>query len=690
MKALKYFIGAFLLIATVWSCTEEEIGNLDFVNSAVAPTNVNALFNVTQDNTGLVTITPNADGAKSFDIYFGDETTEPAKAVPGQNITHTYNEGTYKVKLVAYGITGLLTEVEKDLVVSFKAPENLVVTISNDEAISKQVNVTATADFGVSFEVYFGEEGVTDPVIANIGETASYVYQEVGIYNIKVIAKSAAIQTVEYNEDFEVTAILQPVAAAPTPTDAAKNVISIYSDAYTNVALSELNPNWGQTTTLTEIQIDGNNTWVYNNLNYTGIVTDYGNPTDLSEMEYVHFDYWTPDGTSLGLKLVNTSYGDGDPLKEDIENVGTMTQGEWVSVNIPLADFTTDVSGVTQLLFDTLGASATIFIDNFYFWKESTIATAPNYPASSPTYASANVISIFSNAYTSVGISELNPNWGQSTSLTNVNIEGDDIWLYESLNFTGIVTDYGNPTNLSGMDYLHFDYFTPDAEALGFKMVNTNVGEEDIEFLGTIVKGTWVSVTIPLDNYAIDRSAVSQLLFDTNGFSAKVYIDNLYFYTEDDTTQPTVVAPVPTIPSSDVISIFSDSYTSVGISELNPNWGQTTTLTSVDILGNNIWMYETLNYTGIVTDYDNPTNLAGASYVHFDYFTPDATALGLKIVNTVVGQEDIKFVDVVNGTWVSVTIPLDDYAIDRSGITQLLFDTSGASATVYIDNLYFY
>jgi len=63
----------------------------------------------------------------------------------------------------------------------------------------------------------------------------------------------------------------------------------------------------------------------------------------------------------------------------------------------------------------------------------------------------------------------------------------------------------------------------------------------------------------------------------------------------------------------------------------------------------------------------------------------------LKIVNTVIGQEDIQFVaPVLQGTWVSVTIPLDSFAIDRSGITQLLFDTTGESATVYIDNLYFH
>ena len=84
-------------------------------------------------------------------------------------------------------------------------------------------------------------------------------------------------------------------------------------------------------------------------------------------MTHVHFDYWTPDATSLGLKLVNTGsgYGDGDPLKEDIKYVPTVVTGSWVSVALPLSEFTTDRSAITQLLFESSGA--TVYIDNLYF-----------------------------------------------------------------------------------------------------------------------------------------------------------------------------------------------------------------------------------------------------------------------------------------------------------------------------------
>jgi hypothetical protein len=369
MKTFKYFLGVLLFVAAVISCTEDELGGLDFVSTTVAPTNLTVLLDVTPDNTGLVTITPNSEGAISYTITLGDETAEPIKVKQGGNSQHIYAEGNYSVKVVATGITGLKTEITQPLVVSFKAPENLMVTIENDAAISKQVNVTTTADYATSFDVYFGEEGNDEPVTANIGEMASYVYQEAGTYTIRIVAKGAAIETAEYIEvDFEVTAILQPLAAALTPSRLEADVVSIFSDAYTNVDVSEWNPGWGQSTVLSPFDVNGDNILRYDYLNYTGIVTSYDNPTNLSAMEYVHFDYWTNDAEQIAFKIVNTAYENGDPLKES-EVSNTVTEfGKWVSVDIPVTDFTTDMSGITQMLFVSSGS--TVFIDNLYFWKE--------------------------------------------------------------------------------------------------------------------------------------------------------------------------------------------------------------------------------------------------------------------------------------------------------------------------------
>jgi hypothetical protein len=157
-----------------------------------------------------------------------------------------------------------------------------------------------------------------------------------------------------------------PSTNAPTPSQAASDVVSVFSDAYTNINVSEWNPGWGQSTTLAEVLIGSNKILKYSLLNYTGIVTDYGNPTNLASKTKVHFDYWTPDATTLGFKIVNTSFGNGDPKKESIVNVASVTKGSWVGVDILLSDFTTDKSGITQMLFESSGG--TVFIDNLYFY----------------------------------------------------------------------------------------------------------------------------------------------------------------------------------------------------------------------------------------------------------------------------------------------------------------------------------
>jgi hypothetical protein len=371
MKALKYFLSAVLIISFVWGCTEEEFGSIDFVSTAVAPSNVTALFSVTQDNTGNVTITPNSEGAVLYDISYGDATSETVKLDQGESTTHTYSEGTYEVKVIGYGITGLKTEVSLPLVVSFKAPENLVVEIANDLAVSKQVNVTANADFAISFEVYFGEEGNDDPVIANIGDTASFIYTEAGTYTIRVVAKGSAIETTEYSEEFEVTAILQPLASAPTPPSRALvDYISIYGDTYTNVDGTNYNPDWGQSgqgSGFAEFDLNGDKMLQYINLSYQGI--GIGETIDVSGMEYLHMDVWTANVAKMETSLINGQDGNSTeaPVWSDL------TADEWTSIDIPISDYTDQgltVSEIFQLkLVGDPWAGGTVFVDNIYFHK---------------------------------------------------------------------------------------------------------------------------------------------------------------------------------------------------------------------------------------------------------------------------------------------------------------------------------
>jgi hypothetical protein len=136
------------------------------VNSIKDPSAVSALALITQDNSGKVTLIPRGEGVTSFEIEYGDGTTTVATVAAGGSVTHIYREGAYKVKITGISLSGKKVVTEQNITVSFRSPENLVVTIENDRAVSKKVNVRATADFALFYDVYFGDVTNEVPVHA--------------------------------------------------------------------------------------------------------------------------------------------------------------------------------------------------------------------------------------------------------------------------------------------------------------------------------------------------------------------------------------------------------------------------------------------------------------------------------------------------------------------------------------------
>lgn len=363
MKILKYILSIALLIFAIYSCTSDD--SVVDINAIAAPSNVSASVRITQDNTGLTTITPLAEGAANFIIAFGDNSEPSALIQPGGSVNHIYEEGTYQMTVKASTLNGLSTSATQTVVVSFQAPENLEVTITNDPTISKKVNVNASADYATYYQVDFGQVG-SDAVEGNMDETVSFVYQEAGTYTITVTAFSAAIETTTYTQEFEVTAILQPLIAAPTPPARSDNdVISVFSDAYTNIAGTDFYPNWGQSTTFNQITVGNSAIIQYANLNYQGI--QLGTPADASAMEYLHIDIWTADENDAKISPISSGPNETAYSLE-------LTSQQWNSFNIPISFFTDqnpalNFADIIQFKFDGNPAGGTIFIDNLYFYR---------------------------------------------------------------------------------------------------------------------------------------------------------------------------------------------------------------------------------------------------------------------------------------------------------------------------------
>jgi len=208
MRIIKYFFGLILTLAIVSGCKKDLFDDTSSIAGVATPANLSALFNITQDNTGLVTITPNGEGASYYDIYYGDVTTIPARVAFGKNTQHIYAEGVYNVKVVAYNITGKTSETIQKLTVSFRAPENLEITADIDPANNYKVNVTAKAIYQTLFKVYFGDVPNEVPVSFLQGAVVSHVYAATGTYTIKVVALSGGAATTQITK---VINIVDPV-----------------------------------------------------------------------------------------------------------------------------------------------------------------------------------------------------------------------------------------------------------------------------------------------------------------------------------------------------------------------------------------------------------------------------------------------------------------------------------------------
>ena len=439
MKKIKTRITYFFMLILAVACTDN-LRDLSFVENIAAPANVTASFTILQDNTGTVSIAPSAEGAVNFDIYFGDATVDPVNINQGSTVEHIYGENTFTVKVVAFNMNGDATEVSEELVVSFQAPQNLVVTLENDVAISKQVNIKATADFAAMYEFYSGEDGVTQPVISgNIGNSVSYQYAEPGTYTVKVVAKGGAIETTEYTVDFEVTAILAPIeSAAKPPTRNDADVVSIFSGEYTDIADSDFYPNWGQSTQFTAFDLNGDAMLQYSDLNYQGI--NLGAAIDASSLETLHIDIWTSDATSIDIfPLPN-----GVQAADEKFVTKTLIADQWNSFDIPMSEFTDQGLLVDDLMQFKFVGSGTVFLDNIYFYRASTnvtpfdsgLLTNGDFESGSDSWlvgvddsSAAPVVTVAGNTYYSVNVTSAGQPYTVNTSQKVEIIEGNTYTL---------------------------------------------------------------------------------------------------------------------------------------------------------------------------------------------------------------------------------------------------------------------
>jgi hypothetical protein len=99
------------------------------------------------------------------------------------------------------------------------------------------------------------------------------------------------------------TVLAEPTVAAPTPTKAAADVISLFSGAYTNVPVDTWRTDWS-VGTLADVKIGSDDIKKYTALDFVGIEM-IANQINISSMDSFEFDMWTPNSTNFRFKLVD-------------------------------------------------------------------------------------------------------------------------------------------------------------------------------------------------------------------------------------------------------------------------------------------------------------------------------------------------------------------------------------------------
>ncbi|MBP7184320.1 MAG: hypothetical protein KBA06_02350, partial [Saprospiraceae bacterium] len=344
--------------------------------------------------------------------------------------------------------------------------DNLVATFNLPNGTNQSVSITP----------YYLTFSSSNPEVATVDEIGNV--NTVGIGSSQITAALGSTSTtgrltVNSQGNF---------VSAPTPTYNASNVISLFSDHYSNSTVDYYNGYWApyQTTQSADFDVNGDHVLNYTNFNFVGI--QFSSPTiNATTMSHLHIDLYLPNslqsGANMKFQVVDFGadgiYGGNDDKTHEITVAAPVLQSQnWVSLDLPFSAMTslTSRSHLGQIIFVGTNIS-NFYADNIYFYNDgSLIPSTPTIAAPTPTQSASSVLSIFSDSYSNLGGTDFNPNWGQSTQVSQINISGNNILKYANLNYQG--TQLLNNIDVSSYQYIHLDYYTANSSSLKFYLIS--------------------------------------------------------------------------------------------------------------------------------------------------------------------------------------------------------------------------
>lgn len=218
--------------------------------------------------------------------------------------------------------------------------------------------------------------------------TPSGLVEKVGIGTAKITANLGSSAAVGSITVVSAGAFVFP----PVPTRPAANVVSVFSDYYTNIKVDFFNGYWQpfQKTLSSDFEVPTPNGKIDKFINYTNfnfVGNQFANPTaDCSQMTHLHFNMYIPGTIPSNFDFLVTvvDFGpdgkDGGDFSADntrkqlfVPKSDKIKANEWLTIELPLA--MTNKNRMGLIIYENINLPrgpglSEFYLDNVYFYKE--------------------------------------------------------------------------------------------------------------------------------------------------------------------------------------------------------------------------------------------------------------------------------------------------------------------------------
>lgn len=309
--------------------------------------------------------------------------TGPAYSVNLSQIISLTSGNTYQLSFDAF--TDAITN-SRTMVVGLGQSAPPYIALTSTATLTPNVQT-----FTYQYTINYGES-VPDRVIFDMGAALGYVFiDNVSVTQVVNTCNNGVQDGNETGIDCGGSCsacVVGPSIAAPTPpARPTADVVSIYSDAYTNIAVTDFDAGWCGGAATTQVQIAGNNTLKKN----TGIVCQgidfQTNRQDLTSFTRLHFDFYITDtdlvGDVFNLKLVNFNGTAAETSALEVNiNGGSIPQlvaNQWVTVDVPITALGGVIANslarndIAQIGITTANVD-NVWYDNIYLHKNTVLS----------------------------------------------------------------------------------------------------------------------------------------------------------------------------------------------------------------------------------------------------------------------------------------------------------------------------